>query len=246
MNHDVSLLIKEFKKIRKAGLIKSLRTGTTGLGYTFESLLNKKEDQECKPDFGSVELKCKLGYSKTRITLFTSSPYRNNEFATRYILEKYGYNDKSNLDQKHFSRRIFCNYTRSVNDYEFRLKVDYEIQRLIIQAYYKGNFIEDVCYWEFKTLETKLKIKLTNLAIIYGYPYKYNNIQYYKYLKMEIYKLKGFFEFLKLIENDKISICVSIKDGVTNIGTPQLYTHGVSFQIRKEDLRELFYYIMRV
>ena len=33
------------------GLIAPLRRGSTGIGYTFETLLSKKEDSESNPDF---------------------------------------------------------------------------------------------------------------------------------------------------------------------------------------------------
>ncbi len=240
MNDDFKKLINEFKKIREAGLIESMRKGTSGLGYTFETLLNKPEDQECKPDFGSVEIKCKLGYTVTPLTLFTCSPLRNGVYATRYILEKYGYYKNEFNDELYFCRSVFSHYTRNVNGYEFKLKVNYLDTRVYMEAYYNGLFIENVCYWEFKELEKKLKTKLQNLAIVYGYPYKYNDKLYYKYLKMEGYKLTSFFDFLNLIKKDKIHISIYMKDGKSILGNPEMNTHGVAFKIKIKDINELF------
>ncbi len=241
MNYDFFRLKQEFNKIKNLGLVKAMRKGTSGLGYTFETLLNKAEDQECKPDFGSIEIKCKFGYTKTPLTLFTASPYRNGKYATRYILEKYGYHRNNNSsDIIYFCRAIFSNYTRKVNNYEFKLKVDYLDMRVNIEAYYCGIFKEIVCYWDFKLLETKLKKKLSYLAIIYGYPYTYNSVVYYKYFKMETYKLKGFFEFLNMIANDKIHVLIYIKEGKSILGNPQMDIHGVAFKIKKEDISQLF------
>lgn len=241
MNNDFIELKNKFENIKRMGLIKSKRKGTGGIGYTFETLLNKKEDQECKPDFKSVEIKCKLGYTKTPLTLFTCSPLRNGKYATRYIIEKYGYVYKTEPEEKFiFSRTLFAHYSRQVNGYEFKLKLDYYKTRLIMQSYYDGKFIEDVCYWEFEELEKKLFCKLANLAIIYGYPYTYNNILYYKYVKMEAYKLRGFFEFLQLISQDKIHILMYIKEGKSILGNPQMDTHGVAFKIKMCDIDQLF------
>ena len=58
---------------------------------------------------------------------------------------------------------------------------------------------------------------------------------------MRIYKLRSFFEFLKLIENGKIMITFYIKDGINILGNPNLDTHGVAFRIRKENIPKLFY-----
>ena len=89
LKEDIQVLKKKFKRIKAMGLIESLREGTTGVGYTFETLLNKREDQKCKPDFGCVELKCKFAYSKSSLTLFSCAPKRYGESALKYIFEKY-------------------------------------------------------------------------------------------------------------------------------------------------------------
>lgn len=241
MKEDIILLKNEFKKIKNIGLVKSLRNGTTGIGYTFESLLNKKEDQECKPDFKSIELKCKLGYSKTPLSLFTCAPKRNAKEAINYIFNTYKfhrYNNKSDI--KIFSAKLFSNYSTDINGYTFKLKVDYYNLRIIMQSFYNTIYLEDVCYWDFKTLEKKLKEKLTTLAIIYGYPYKINNQIYYKYLKMNIYKLRGFYEFLDLINRDAIFIYMYFKEGKDKEGNIKIENHGVCFKIRQENILKLF------
>lgn len=243
MKNDFALLEKEFLRIKNMGLIRPLRKGSTGLGYTFETLINKVEDQDCKPDFKSIEIKCKLGYSKTPISLFTCAPKRDDGTAINYIFEKYSYFRYNNPnDKKIFSIKIFTKYATNINGYEFKLKVDYLNTKIIMQSYYNNIYIEDVCYWDFKTIETKLKRKMSNLAIIYGYPYTYENILYYKYLKMEKYYLKGFFEFLKLIEEDKICIYFHLTEKYNNV-EKLIDNHGVCFKIRKEYLDKLFYRI---
>ncbi|MBE6156931.1 MAG: hypothetical protein E7161_04220 [Firmicutes bacterium] len=242
MKEDVILLKKEFRKIKALGLVEALRQGTTGVGYTFEKLLNKEEDQECKPDFKSIELKCKLGYSKSAITLFNCVPKKHNESAIKYIFEKYGYHrfgDKN--DYKLFERKVFSNFSIKRFEYEFKLKVDYYSMKIVMQSYYKGVFIENVCSWDFKTLETKLKRKLTNLAIIQAYPYYRKNKKYYKYVKMNLYKLTSFFEFLKLVENDKIFVNFYMKSALGKSDEFLIKDHGVGFKIKNDCIEELFH-----
>ncbi len=62
MSEDMKALKKEFDRIKRMGLVKCLRNGPTGVGYTFETLINKEEDQESKPDFKSVEIKCRNNF----------------------------------------------------------------------------------------------------------------------------------------------------------------------------------------
>ena len=74
------------------GLIESKRTGTTGIGYTFETLLGKKEDKNFTPDFMGIEINAKLGYSKSPLTLFNLTPYMNNNSSIQYIIDNFSYN----------------------------------------------------------------------------------------------------------------------------------------------------------
>ena len=256
MKNDILELKRKFEKIKSIGLVKSLRAGSTGVGYTFESLLNKAEDQKSTPDFKSIELKCKLGYSKSSLTLFNCAPKRHGNPANNYIFANYAqhrYNNKNDL--KIFERKVFHNYTIERNGITFKVFVDYYAQELVMKSYQNNEFIENVCSWDFKSLERKLKIKLNTLAIIEAYPYKRNKEIYYKYVKLSIYKLRGFFEFLQLIEKDKIQICFYMKQAIGNKNEVKqdnnqnnnvaknidFKDHGVAFRIRLDYIDELFY-----
>lgn len=240
MKEDFYILKEEFKRIKNMGLISPLRRGSTGIGYTFETLLNKKEDTDCKPDFKGIELKTKLGYSKSPLTLFHCVPQRKNDSAIHYIFQKYSYTKSKQKNIKIFECNIFSKkYTKKYN-HHFIIKIDYLKKQVIMESYYNNVYIEDVCYWDFKILETKLKSKLNKLAIIYAYPYKKDNKLYYKYLKMNSYKLKGFFEFLRLIEEDKISIQIYLKQKFDETGNEFIDNHGIAFRIDNSFIEELF------
>lgn len=244
MKEDIKLLKQEFLNIKKMGLIKTLRDGPTGVGYTFETLINKAEDQESKPDFNSIELKSKLGYSKSALTLFNCVPLKNNISAVKYIFDKYAhyrYGDKNSY--KMFERKVFSNYTIKRFNIEFKLKVDYYASEIVLKSYENGVFVEDVCSWDFKVLEKRLHAKLKCLAVIEAYPYRMDNETYYKYVKLKFYKLKGFFEFLQLIEKDKIFVSFYMKEAISSKGNFIIKDHGVAFRINYNDIDKLFYKI---
>ena len=80
MENIIKELIQKFDEIKKGGLYKSQRCGSTGIGYTFEKLLGKEEDYSYAPDYKGIEIKTKLGYSKCPVTLFSLVPksrYKN-------------------------------------------------------------------------------------------------------------------------------------------------------------------------
>lgn len=236
MKENFEILRKKFNEIKNVGFIEPLRKGSTGIGYTFESLLNKKEDSICNPDYNGIELKTKFGYSKSPMTLFNCVPKRNNESAINYILESYSWQKYNDINVFIFSNEVYSKKSIKKYNYSYKLYVDYLGKKVVMKSYYKNCFKEDICYWDFKELEKKLKIKLKYLAIIHAYPYRIKNKLYYKYLKMNTYKLKNFFEFLKLIEEDKIQVKFYIKRNADNF----IDNHGVSFRINNDYIEELF------
>ena len=230
------------------GLVKSLRSGYTGVGYTFETLLNKAEDQESKPDYKSIELKCKYGYSRSALTLFNCAPKRGQNPANKYIYNTYAHHRYNNEDDiMIFERKVFHKYAIKRNDICFKIVVDYYNSIVVMKSYKNGLYLEEVCYWDFKVLQEKLNNKLSTLAIVDAYPYKRNDETYYKYVKMNIYKLRGFTKFLQLLEEDKIHICFYFKEALSSAANSynEFKDHGVAFRINLEYIDDLFYKIYK-
>ena len=67
------------------GWIESMRRGTTGIGYTFESLLGKPEESFPIPDYGTIEIKTRYRNGKRDITLFNATPDGDFLFATKMM-----------------------------------------------------------------------------------------------------------------------------------------------------------------
>lgn len=72
-------LLEKFDGIKERGWIDSLRTGDTGIGYTFETLLGIKENNDQQADFRGIEIKCKgtkegEHSTSTKLNLFQAGP----------------------------------------------------------------------------------------------------------------------------------------------------------------------------
>lgn len=72
-------LLAKFDQIKGLGWIDTLRSGDTGIGYTFESLLGIQENNDQKADFKGIEIKCKGTKEggradSTKINLFQEGP----------------------------------------------------------------------------------------------------------------------------------------------------------------------------
>lgn len=77
---DASLdsLLGKFDEVKKLGWVDSLRSGDTGIGYTFETLIGVEENNSREADYQGIEIKCKQTKADSarggKINLFQQVP----------------------------------------------------------------------------------------------------------------------------------------------------------------------------
>ena len=240
MDNNIKIFIKKFKDIKKQSFNQSLRKGYTGIGFTYETLIGKKEDNSYHPDFNGIEIKTKLGYSKTNITLFTLVP--QSEKGIKYLYNKYGYNRYSSQDIRSLRCDVYANQNNLIqNKYIMRLKINREeekIELIVLNSSYE--VIDYDIFWSFSLIKERLETKLKTLALIKGYPYKRNNEKNYKYTNLSIYKLKDFEGFLKMLEEGKAYITFNIGTHTSKERYGQIYDRGTAFKINSNYIDYLF------
>lgn len=241
MNDSIQLLQKRFLEIKHMGWIRSLSRNTNGIGYTFEKLLGKEPDEFNFPDFYGIEIKTKHHFSKGFLSLFNLTPDGDFLFPMEHVRENYGYPDRNIPSIKVFQFSIKNNSVCQTRKYSFQLKVDYALQKVILIVFNKkGEIADSSITWSFSALKVSLYRKLTYLAMIEAKCKKMDQIEYFNYYKLSIYKCRNFENFLHLIETGKIKI--SFKLGVFKSGrhAGKLHDHGTSFDIHLNDLLLLF------
>lgn len=242
VNDEILSLKQEFDKIRKLGYVKSTRKGPTGIGKTFEDLIGKKEDRLQTPDYKGIEIKTKMGYSKSYIRLFNATPKGKNEFEIKRLSSTYGYPDKVKIEHKVLAFSVQANMdTLVAGRFFFKLNIDYEGKKVYLSIRDKNmHLLEEDVYWDFDTLKEKLEIKLKHLAFIKAWPKTVKGTDYYKYYEIQFFELKDFDIFLKLIEHGIIR--VTFKIGVFRDGPREgeIHDRGTSFEIQEENINELF------
>lgn len=243
MNDRVKSLKEKFEEIKSQGLIRSLRSGPTGVGYTFESLIGKSEDQSYKPDFQGIEIKTKIRYSESPITLFNLTPKGINDFDMKKLTNLYGYPDKKYKYYKNFKGDVYSLKHLPIGrqgNY-FNLMVDYISKKVFLFVYQKdATLVNDEMYWNFSDLEERLTTKLNTLAFIKAYPHVIDGATYYKYIKIELYKLKGFDIFINLLKSGDIYITFNIDTYKFGRRKGQIHDHGTAFRIKRKNLEKLF------
>src|SRR2546423_11080927 len=106
-----------FAKIKQAGYMRSTRSGPTGVGHTFETLLGLEEDNIALPDLGEVEVKARRLNSTSMVTLFT---FNRKVWRMKPLdaVRKYGTLDK------HGRQGLYFTMTRTPNSTGLLLHVE--------------------------------------------------------------------------------------------------------------------------
>ena len=242
MTEDVLKLKTNFEKIKSIGWIKTKRNGSTGVGYTFEKLLNLEENSLEIPDYNSIEIKTQRIKSNSYVSLFNAAPDGNCLFSIEKLRNNYGYPDKVLKIYKVIHCDIFGDRLKNLGSkYKIKLKIDWINQE--IQAVILDNCLQianNEISWSFTLLKEKLLRKMNYLAFIRADNKFINDVEYFKYTQLNIYKLKSFDKFVELIEKGIIK--VTIKIGVVRYGEHKGKTdnHGTGFSISRQDLTKLY------
>ena len=242
IDNSIMELKKKFLEIKKLGYVKTIRNGSTGIGATFEYLIGKVEDKLEIPDYKGIEIKTRRAYSRSSISLFNATP-KNDEFMNlEKLRDKYGYPDKKDKNLKRFAVKISAVSKEKVGlFYRVKLVVDRNIRKIFLCVY----DLNDVCidnsyYWDFSILEEKIMRKLSILALVKAWPNKINEIEYFKYYKMNFYILKQFENFICAIEEGKINVSFKIGNFYEKYRYGEIHAHGVSFVIKEENLDAIY------
>jgi len=241
INRDFYDLRIKFYHIKRMGWVTSLRNGPTGVGYTFECLLNKKEDNLQLPDFKSIEIKTLKYFSKRKIHLFNATPESIFFSPIKRILNKYGYPDSNYPEYKVFNISVNAIEEKRVGYNYLTLKVDRNKRKIFLHARTSKNIKNNLnIFWSFEYLDNILKTKLSNLAIVWSCYKKVDNKDMFFYTKMDLYKYTNIDNFIDLIEKGLISITFKISFYKSEERFGQLYDKGTDFSIYEKDIGYLF------
>lgn len=218
-------LFNLFKRIKSCGWIEEKRRGPTGIGYTFECLLNKEADEFPLPDYDGIEIKTMNSHSKwKKLHLFTLVPDGDYLFPIKRVLEQLGYETNNNPWKKvcyrSFSGKEYVSMTYGRKG---KLFVNWNEEKVMLKIFdYQGKDTDIGISWSFELLRERINLKLKKLAIIRASSRIINNKGYFFYNKINFYKLKDFETFLKLIEEGFIFVTfkvISVNGRIKDSGT---------------------------
>ena len=182
----LSELLGMFDKVRNQGWIDSLREGTTGIGYTFETLLGIKENNDQKADFKGIEIKCKATKdgntgNSTKINLFQAVPKWNLKATAKELVRILGRQGDDGL------YKCYSQVTATPNNLDLLLEVLGAKSKIDLR-----KNLDALGYWTFGQLEKRLTEKHSRAVFVKA--------------KNRIMKGKSQYSYEELVYCDKPSI----------------------------------------
>ena len=238
MSKSYEALKSEFKRIEQMGWVESSRSGDTGIGKTFEDLLDKIEDNLALPDFDDIEIKTQRQATSSMITLFTKSPDFPRKVNT-LLREEYGSDSPQYDGMKILHTTIkSTGFNTHIGGYEFKIDVDQDLQRLVlvVRDSTSKNIVAENIYWAFQKIENALEKKLKFIAYVTADEKKENAKTYFKFNNIRLLTGLTLGRFLQALQDGYIM--VDIRIGVYNTGKNKgkTHDHGTGFRIKLEHL----------
>lgn len=231
---------EDFEKVRKAGFIESHRSHNTGIGKTFEDLVNVVENNKQEVDYlDELELKSSRELSQSMITLFTKAPSHPPQANTLLRL-KFGKDDKG---QKILHTTIPGNkFNTFLGRYGFKLNINEKEKRIyiLVKDLKSDTLIDFECYYTFEDLKKIIDKKSKNIAFVTAKIKKEDEKEFFHFEKAILLTGLTFDKFLKAIKEG--DIFYDIRIGVYRSGKNKgnTHDHGSGFRIRKNKIRQVF------
>ncbi len=218
----------KLQEIKNKGFIQSLRRGSTGIGYTFETLFGVQENNIPIPDIGGrVEIKTMRRDSQSLITLFTFNRGVWH-IKQKVLIQKYGY-----IDEKgRYALKNTVYYGRPIPQGIF-LDVD-ENKNTIHLVDSKNK--EILATWDVYIIVGTFMTKLSRLLIIIADRKVEQGEEYFHYNEAYLLTDPSPRNFLKAFKSSLIGI--DIRMHLKESGAVR--NRGTAFRIKEKDLMELY------
>lgn len=224
-------LLCKFDHVNAMGWVDSMRSGDTGIGYTFESLIGIKENNDQKADFQGIEIKCKGlkeggASSSEKINLFQAGPVWLKERSARELIRVLG-----KVDVDGFFK-CYSQVTVLPNNLDLQLEILQDKSRIDLR-----KLSDTLGYWAFKKLEERLAEKHSRAAFVKARVKSTKTGTRYCYEELVYFEQPSIDRFVDLVADRSIvfEFTLSEKPGGT------IRNHGYPWRlIRAEFLDALF------
>lgn len=165
----------KFRQIKELGYIPTKRRGSTGIGYTLETLLGISENNNAHPDIEGAELKAHRTNGSSMITLFTFNS-KAWKMPPLEAVKRYGSFDKNG--------RQGLYYTISLKPNSAGLFLD--VQKTEIAVRHISG--EAIAVWQLQTIADRFMQKLPALLFVSTFTEERDGVEYFRYYRAQLMK----------------------------------------------------------
>ncbi len=222
--------LDRFDGIAAKQFVPTFRSGSTGIGYTFEMLLDIPENNSPMGDFLGMEIKTHRGrdldsLSTKKMNLFLKEPVWTDGLAHRERIPKYGYVDGNGRVA------LYSTVTSRQNSHGLKLSVNQDDERLDLQF---RN--QHVAFWTRETLQSRLQEKLTETVFIGATTRGRGREEEFHYQTVLYCEQPSVDALLQLITSRDVML--EMRMHIREDGSAR--NHGSAFRIRLDQLPKLF------
>ena len=219
---DLNEFKQRFVALKDQGFVRSLRKGPTGVGYTFETLLELPENNLALPDLGTAEIKTHREGANSMITLFT---FNKNAWVMPPLeaINKYGSYDRNN--------RKGLYYTLSLTPNSAGLFLEVTDDSLHV----RHTSGEEVVTWEISTLEERFRNKFPALLFVSAHVEHRGGVEYFHFYRAQLMQGTSSHLLKNLFRTGELLVDLRLHDKGTSARN-----HGTGFRVYMGNLPRLF------
>ena len=226
----LSAFLVGFDRISAQGWVPTLRAGSTGVGYTLETMLDIEENNSPGGDFMGMELKAyrdddlQMGDAE-KMNLFLKEPKWTDGLTHAKRVQRYGYVDDNGR------QAMYSTVQTKPNSHGFGFRVDRTAERVFMQ------FEEqDVAFWTFAVLAKRLNEKHSEAVFVASHARGTGKREEFYYYGVTWCCDPSVTDFIQLIETGDVML--ELRMHVKPEGSVR--NHGSAFRIKQNRIPDLY------
>ena len=222
--------LTRFDAIESRGFVNTLRPGSTGIGYTLETLLNIEENNSPAGDFLGMEVKAYRDNETQfddheKMNLFLKEPTWLDDYSSAERIRAYGYVDD---EGRH---AWYQSVTSTPNKAGLALRVDRDDSQVTFMR--RG---QPIAVWNFDVLRNRLNEKHSEAVFVAAETKGKGMDEQFHFRTVTYCAAPSLERFLQLIEEG--DVIVELRMHVKETGIAR--NHGTAFRVRKHRLKDLY------
>ena len=213
---------RKFYELKNQGFVKSLRRGSTGIGYTFETLMGLEENNLALPDIDGVEIKTHRDNANSMITLFT---FNKNAWQMDQLeaIQKYGSpNDEG---------RLGLYYTMSLAPNSAGLFLDVDSESISV----RHTSGETIAMWKLDSLVERFLQKIPALLFVSAHVEERGGSEHFHFYRAQLMRDTTKDLLSELFKTGALLVDLRLHDKETHARN-----HGTGFRVPEGKLHSLF------